>query len=100
MSDEFKLIASEFERYKKKQGEYFANTYFKAREGDDNSLWKLIKWDKSWLFTFWVRSRILRKEEDDDRTFFKDLSDAINENTRFNLQSDSPKYSKEVRLKL
>ncbi len=89
--EEFKVYFGEIDRYEKKHKEDMLITYGKARDGDDNSLWKLIKWDKSWLFIDWVRSKILEKENEDDRLFFSRLSDAIKKNTRFNLQSKGKK---------
>jgi len=87
--DECKIIPSEASRYKKRHRKLINVTYVNAREGDDRSLWKLIKWDKAWLFIEWVRDKILEKEDQDNRTFFDRLSNAVKKNTRFNLQNKS-----------
>lgn len=62
---------------KKNKGETIETSEMKARKEDKGALWRLIRWNKEWLFKDWVRKKILLAEALGDREFLGNLSKAI-----------------------
>jgi hypothetical protein len=69
----------EIERYRKKsKNRYdYKEDIERAREGNNESLSRLIEWDKGWLFIDWVENRILQAQEEGDNQFIKSLGEAV-----------------------
>src|SRR3989338_4543674 len=77
------LLAKEQQKYLKKFGRSLNDIIERARNGDDRALFKLIKFDKAWLYLNWVEQRILLNQRQDNKDFFNKLSDAM----RYKLRS-------------
>ena len=67
----------EDEKYKKKFRVTIAEDEKKAMAGQNRILFRLIAFDKRWLFKDWVKRKILLAEAIDDRGFFDQLADAV-----------------------
>ncbi len=49
----------------------------RAREGNEASLCRIIKWDKSWLYVPWVKDRILEASDSGRHSFLSKVGAAI-----------------------
>jgi hypothetical protein len=56
----------------------------------DKALFRLIQFDKAWLFTDTVKKRTLRAQEEGDRTFLRGLGEAIGEEPKIKPLRPSP----------
>lgn len=71
------FLESEDAEYKRRFKVTIAEDEKKAMDGHNRSLFRLIAWDKRWLWKDWVKRKILIADIDDNRTFFEQLADAI-----------------------
>lgn len=70
----------EIERYKKAKRNHrhdYQSDIENARAGGKESLFRLIAWDKAWLFVPWVKERILEAQEERDAAFIKEIGAAV-----------------------
>ena len=63
--------------YKKKYEESLDRVIKRAQQGDIISIGKLIKWDLSWLFVDWIKTRILIAAGIDNRELLDAIGDAV-----------------------
>ncbi len=73
----YNAFKKELEEYKKKNKECLSQTISKAKGGVSRALFKLIKWDKTWLQREFVQKYIANNAQFDNRVFFENLADAI-----------------------
>jgi hypothetical protein len=57
----------------------------RARKGNNESLLRLVEWDKGWLFIDWVKNRILQAQEKGDTEFIKVLGEAVGAQPRIQI---------------
>jgi hypothetical protein len=84
LSNVFNKIYSNFfdeiKRYSQKKRNR-KNSYMvdiaRAKKGDNQSLSRLIAWDKSWLFIDWVKDVILHAQDDQDTILLQELGQAL-----------------------
>ena len=72
----------ENKQYFKIYKEAIKETTTRAKRKDVDALFRLIKWDKEWLFKDWVKTFILTAEIKKDKKFLLGLSKAILISTR------------------
>ncbi len=65
---------NELSAYKKEYGQDIKSTLKKAKNGDDESLFRLVAWDKCWVCMDFVCSRIVRAQEKGDKDFINKLA--------------------------
>lgn len=65
---------NELSAYKKKHRQEIRSTLKKAKSGDDESLFRLVAWDKCWVCMDFVCSRIVRAQEKGDKDFINKLA--------------------------
>ena len=71
-------LSGEIQKYKKRnRGRGYLSDIEKAREGNNESLCRLIAWDKAWLFISWVREKILEAQENGDMSFIVGVGNAV-----------------------
>ena len=70
-------LSNEVNRYAGKNRFPYVEDIERARKGGSSSLFRLIRWDKGWLFIDWVRTRILMGQWRRDISFLKGLGEAI-----------------------
>jgi len=73
-------LFNEMERYGKSsqnKGYGYKKDIERARKGNNESLFRLIAWNKGWLFIDWVKNRIIQAQEEMDTEFFKSLGEAV-----------------------
>jgi hypothetical protein len=73
----YNAFKRELEEYKKKHKEDLSQTISKAKGGDRRALFRLVKWDKTWLEWDFVHKCIMTAQYANDRVFFESLADAI-----------------------
>jgi hypothetical protein len=83
------LLEKEVRRYAYEFNGKPEEVYKKAISGDDNALFKLIQFDKTWLYLDWVKNKILDKEAQDDGVFLNKLSDAMRYKLKSRVRSKS-----------
>lgn len=72
------FLNNELLRYSRSNRSDYLSDIRKARfENSNSSLYKLLKWDKTWLSIDWVISKILKAQDLKDFHFLKSLGDAI-----------------------
>ena len=93
------FFESEDAKYKRRFKVTIAEEEKKAIDGHNKSLFRLIAWDKRWLWKDWVKRKILSAEIDDDRAFFEQLADALKSRKgwRRTLYPDLVDYLKRMR---
>lgn len=88
----YTAFKKELEDYNKKHKEDISQTMTKAKSGDRRALFKLLKWDKTWLQFDFVQKSIMVAQQTNDRLFFESLADAIRK------KSGVKKNAKEERI--
>ena len=69
-------------RYKKKYPKSnFLRDLFDI-DTKDKALFRIVSFDKAWLFTDFVKNRTLRAQEEGDRIFLRSLGEAIAKESR------------------
>ncbi len=76
-SETFIYLNRDWKEYKKDYPKSdYADDILKAKN-NDSKLFRIIKWDKTWLFVDWVQWKILDAQEKGDLIFLKKLGEAI-----------------------
>jgi len=85
-------IKEEIGRYKKKAKNRrygYERDIERARMGDNASLFRLIEWDKGWLFVDWVKNKILEAQYNWDNDFLQKIGEALSAEPRVRKPIDS-----------
>jgi len=64
-------------RYKKKYKTDYLNDIQKAREGSNRHLYRIVAWDKYWLFTDWAQAKVMDAQENNDQIFLFDTGTSL-----------------------
>ena len=71
------FYSNELERYRKR---YPKSNYIQdinEAKTKNLKLFRIIKWDKAWIYAEWVKKKVIDAQEDRDLKFLKDLGEAI-----------------------
>lgn len=74
------IFSYQLEMNKKYKDKYSKSSFLRDLfdiDTKDRALFRIVSFDKAWLFTDLVKKRTLRAQEDGDRTFLKGLGEAI-----------------------
>ena len=69
-------LSDQIERYYQKHGANYGDDVREAKT-DNNRLFRIISWDKQWLYVDWVKEKIIAAQESRDYGFMKDLGAAV-----------------------
>ena len=86
--------------FKQQQGESLNKVVGTAKNGSDSALFKLIEWDKSYLFLGWVKKRILDAQGRADSNFFYRLGLSIRKLTGYHKKEFKYQQLRELLRKL
>ena len=76
------ILKEEKQCYRRMYKEAIEQTEKRATKGDDAAIFRLIKWDKEWLFKDWVKNKILASEATGEKEFLIGISDALKQSSR------------------
>ena len=78
-----KLIScrEKINQFESRTGKSLAKEAKNAKKGNDASLFRLVGFDKNYLFETFIRERIDRAQSEEDSMFFHDLGEAIKRKT-------------------
>jgi hypothetical protein len=85
-------IREEIERYKTKTKNRrygYKEDIERARMGDNASLFRLVEWDKGWLFVDWVKNKILEAQDNWDNDFLQKMGEALSAEPRIRKPIDA-----------
>lgn len=71
------ILKEEKQCYRRMYKEAIEQTEKRATKGDDAATFRLIKWDKEWLFKDWVKKRILAADCLGDRKFIVGIAESL-----------------------
>jgi hypothetical protein len=74
---EIEFLKSELLAFNKKNKTSLKKSIEKAQQGDDKSIFRLVKWDKAWVIQDFMKNIIIERQAKGDKEFFKNLGDAI-----------------------
>ncbi len=69
----------DLEQYEERHGEKITGTVTRARTGDDEAIYRLIKWDKAFLGHEFVLSHIAQRQRHKDENFFLRMGTILQE---------------------
>lgn len=88
-------VTKEKRAYKTEYKEKIEDTIKKAKRGDKKSIFRLVEWDKNWLFADWAKKKILIADGIDNRDFLEDIADAI-KSRKNKVKTTHQKFYKEL----
>jgi len=71
------FFSNELLRYRKR---YPKSNYFQdvnEAQTNNSKLFRIIRWDKAWIYAEWVKKKVIDAQEDHDLNFLKGLGEAI-----------------------
>ncbi len=80
------VLDEDKQEYEKRYKEKFEDTENRAIKGDDEAIFRLVRWNKDWLFKDWVKNKIVISEALSNREFLKGISQAMKETKRKSTQ--------------
>lgn len=74
---ELAAFSRELDRYEKKHKTGYFDNIEAARNGNNRLLYRLLKWDKSWIAIDWVKKRIIEAQVKYDDDFLRNIGEAF-----------------------
>jgi hypothetical protein len=74
---EISFLKNELLVFNKKHKISLSQSIERAKQGDDKSIFRLIRWDKAWVAQDFMQAIIIEKQVKGDSKFFQKLGDAL-----------------------
>lgn len=74
---EISFLKSELLAFNKKHKVSLSESIERAKQGDEKSIFRLIRWDKAWVTQDFMQAIITEKQVKSDSKFFQKLGDAL-----------------------
>ena len=91
------MLHDELKSYKRRFRTDFAQDIEKARNGNHRILFRLISWDKAWLYMGWAKNMVLKAQEEGNTEFLKDLGDAVRAEIKYQKQAGNRHVDRQKR---